>query len=129
MRIRTESLLLSSDTDISTLPAPRIPFPATTVTDYGMTSYTGDMKTAISIPDGDFERFERVAARHGMNRSEFFRRAGRRLADELEGEAELTALANSVIERVGEPSSDSPFLPESQRIILEGTERLKDAEW
>ncbi|MFT4220732.1 MAG: type II toxin-antitoxin system PemK/MazF family toxin [Microbacterium sp.] len=33
------------------------------------------MKTAISMPDDDFHRFERVAARHGMNRSEFFRAA------------------------------------------------------
>lgn len=80
------------------------------------------MKTAISIPDRDFERFERVAARHGMNRSEFFRRAGRLLVDELEGEAELTALANSVIERVGQPSADSPFLTESERTMLQGTD-------
>lgn len=87
-----------------------------------MTGYTWGMKTAISIPDSDFERFERVAARHGMNRSEFFRRAGRLLVDELEGEAELTALANSVIERVGQPSADSPFLTESERTLLQGTD-------
>ncbi|MDQ2661454.1 MAG: CopG family transcriptional regulator [Actinomycetota bacterium] len=80
------------------------------------------MKTAISIPDGDFERFERVAARHGLNRSEFYRLAGRRLAEELEDEAELTALANSVISRVGQPSSGSPFLRESERTMLEGNE-------
>lgn len=80
------------------------------------------MKTAISIPDKDFEHFERVAARHSMNRSEFFRRAGRRLVDELEGEAELTALANSVIERVGQPSADNQFLHESERTVLESTE-------
>ena len=80
------------------------------------------MKTAISIPDGDFDRFERIAARHGMNRSEFYRIAGRRLADELEGAAELTALANAVIARVGQPSADSPFLRDSERIALEGSE-------
>lgn len=80
------------------------------------------MKTAISIPNDDFERFERIAARHGMNRSEFFRRAGRKLADELEGEAELTALADAVIARVGQPSADSPMLRESERIISEGTD-------
>lgn len=80
------------------------------------------MKTAISIPDGDFERFERIAARHGMNRSEFYRRAGRKLADELEGEAELTALADAVIARVGQPSADSATLQESERIISEGTD-------
>jgi metal-responsive CopG/Arc/MetJ family transcriptional regulator len=80
------------------------------------------MKTAISVPQGDFERFERVAARHGMNRSEFFRLAGQRLADELEGEAELTALANAVIARVGQPSGDGEFLHESERAIRDGTE-------
>jgi len=84
--------------------------------------YSIAMKTAISIPDGDFDRFERIAARHGMNRSEFYRIAGRRLADELEGAAELTALANAVIARVGQPSADSPFLRESERIALEGSE-------
>ena len=88
----------------------------------GITGYTLVMKTAISIPNGDFERFERVAARHGMNRSEFYRLAGSRLAEELEGEAELTALANSVIARVGQPSADSPFLTESERTVLEGTD-------
>lgn len=80
------------------------------------------MKTAISIPDRDFEHFERVAERHGMNRSEFFRRAGRRLVEELEDESELTALANSVIARFGQPAADSLFLHESQRTILEGTD-------
>ncbi|TFD54435.1 CopG family transcriptional regulator [Cryobacterium frigoriphilum] len=80
------------------------------------------MKTAISIPDGDFERFDRLAARHGMNRSEFYRLAGHRLAEELEGKAELTALANAVIARVGQPAADSPFLPEAERIVREGTQ-------
>ena len=79
------------------------------------------MKTAISIPNSDFERFERVAARHGMNRSEFYRLAGSRLAEELEGEAELTALANSFISRVGQPSADRPFPVESERPLREGT--------
>lgn len=80
------------------------------------------MKTAISVPDGEFDRFERVAARHGMNRSEFFRLAGRRLADELEGESELTAVANAVMSRVGQPSGDGTFLRESERVLREGTE-------
>lgn len=79
------------------------------------------MKTAISVPDSDFERFERVAARHGMNRSEFYQLAGRKLADELEGEAELTALANAAIARTGQPA-DELFLAESQRLFVEGTD-------
>lgn len=80
------------------------------------------MKTAISMPDADFERFERVAARHGMNRSEFYRLAGQHFADELEGEAELTALANAVIARTGQPSGDRLFLRESERTVADGSE-------
>lgn len=80
------------------------------------------MKTAISLPDGDFERFERIAARHGMNRSEFYRLAGQRLADELEGEAELTALANAVLRRTGQPSDDHLFLRESERNMRDGVD-------
>ncbi|MCS5497322.1 CopG family transcriptional regulator [Cnuibacter physcomitrellae] len=80
------------------------------------------MKTAISVPDGDFERFERVAMRHGMNRSEFYRLAGQKLADELEGESELTALADAVIARAGQPAGDGEFLRESQRVVSEGSD-------
>lgn len=80
------------------------------------------MKTAISVPDGDFERFERIAARHGMNRSEFFRLAGQRFANELEGESELTAIANAVIARVGQPSGDDMFLRESEHTKRDGVE-------
>jgi metal-responsive CopG/Arc/MetJ family transcriptional regulator len=80
------------------------------------------MRTAISLPDGDFERFERVAARNGMNRSEFYRRAADRLARELEGEAELTVLANAVIARAGQPSGDGAFLRETERHVLGGSE-------
>ncbi|WP_062464161.1 CopG family transcriptional regulator [Demequina soli] len=79
------------------------------------------MKTAISLPDGDFERFERVAARHGMSRSEFYRVAAGRLADALEGGSELTAMANSVLEREGLRAFETPLLDESERIIREGS--------
>lgn len=75
------------------------------------------MKTAISLPDGDFERFEKIAARHGMSRSEFYRVAGERLADELEGASELTALANAAIARAGQPAGDGLFLRETQRTM------------
>jgi len=76
------------------------------------------MKTAISIPDGDFARFERVAARHGMNRSEFYAAAARRFADELEGGSDLTDQANEVLAKAGQPA-DELFLHESERIIGE----------
>jgi metal-responsive CopG/Arc/MetJ family transcriptional regulator len=87
-----------------------------------MTGYTLSMKTAISVPDNDFERFERVAARNGMNRSEFFRLAGQRLADELEGSSELTVIGNAILARAGQPSGDELFLRESERVQRESAE-------
>lgn len=86
------------------------------------------MKTAISVPDGDFERFERVAARHGLNRSEFYRRAAQKLADELDGASELTALAEAVIERAGQPAGDGLFLGESARVMSAGADS-PGADW
>ena len=80
------------------------------------------MKTAISIPDEDFARFERIAASHGFNRSEFYRLAGRRFADELAGESELTARANAAIEAAGQPAGDGLFLEESHRVIQSGSD-------
>jgi metal-responsive CopG/Arc/MetJ family transcriptional regulator len=80
------------------------------------------MRTAISLPDGDFARFERVAARNGMNRSEFYRRAADKLARELEGESDLTDLANAVIARVGQPAADGAFLRASEDTVLRGSE-------
>jgi len=88
----------------------------------GITSYTRGVKTAISIPDDDLARLDRVAAQHGMNRSEFFRRAGRRLADELEGGSQLTGLADAAIAAAGQPTEGGPFLAESQRIHAPGDE-------
>lgn len=87
-----------------------------------MTGYTWIMKTAISVPDGDFERFERIAGKHGMNRSEFYRLGAQRLADELEGGSELTAIADAVLARTGQPSGDGAFLRESERLIREKSE-------
>ncbi|HEU0257227.1 MAG TPA: CopG family transcriptional regulator [Microbacteriaceae bacterium] len=80
------------------------------------------MKTAISLSDHDFERFERVASQHGMNRSEFYRAAARRLADELEGASELTAAANAALKSAGQPSGDGLFLRESERLLRENVE-------
>lgn len=74
------------------------------------------MKTAISVPNGEFNRYERVAARHGMNRSEFYSRAARRYADELEGGSDLTIRANEALAAAGQPT-DELFLRESERLI------------
>ncbi|UJP10063.1 CopG family transcriptional regulator [Microbacterium sp. KUDC0406] len=79
------------------------------------------MKTAISVPDPDFERFERVAEQHGMNRSEFYRRAGERFADALEGGSELTRIADSVLARAAHSDEDL-FVRENERIQREGAD-------
>lgn len=84
-----------------------------------MTGFTSEMKTAISIPDDDFARFDRVAARHGMNRSEFFQIAGRRLADELEGSSHLTRIANEILAHVEEGSDEQLFVRENERRLRE----------
>ncbi len=42
--------------------------------------------------------------------------------DELEREFELTAVANAVIARVGQPSGDNTFLHETERTVRDGTE-------
>ncbi len=45
------------------------------------------MKTAISVPDGTYERVSRRAQELGMSRSELFSRAAVRYLDELDGES------------------------------------------
>lgn len=57
------------------------------------------MKTAISVPDGVFERAEQVAHRHGLNRSQFYANAAARYADELEAD-DLTATIDEVVDLV-----------------------------
>lgn len=85
----------------------------------GITGYTSGMKTAISLPDDEFERFERVAERHGLTRSAFYRAAGLRYADQLEGASDLTRIANDVL--AAATAIDPEFQRESERIIREGS--------
>ena len=80
------------------------------------------MKTAISVPDGDFARFERGAARHGMNRSEFFQLAGRRLADELEGSSDLTRIANQILAQADTDAEDELFVRGNEQRLRESTD-------
>jgi len=67
------------------------------------------MKTAISLPDHTAERFDRIAQKHGMTRSEFYRRAAEHYADQLVG-ADLTAQIDAAIEAVGQPGEESAEL-------------------
>lgn len=70
-------------------------------------SYTGQVKTAISVPDQVFHRVERHAQRLGMSRSEFFSRAAARWADELDDD-DLTAAIDAAVTAAG-PDVDAEF--------------------
>ncbi|GAB3760845.1 ribbon-helix-helix protein, CopG family [Microlunatus parietis] len=67
------------------------------------------MKTAISLPDQAAARFDRIARRHGMTRSEFYRRAAEQYAEDL-ADAELTAQIDDAIDAVGQPGDESADL-------------------
>lgn len=64
------------------------------------------MKTAISLPDSAAERFDHVAQVHGMTRSEFYRRAAERYAQEL-ADADLTAQIDDAINALGQPGDET----------------------
>lgn len=63
------------------------------------------MKTAISLPDEAAVRFDRIAQRHGMTRSEFYRRAAEHYAHEL-ADADLTKQIDEAIDTVGQPGEE-----------------------
>lgn len=64
------------------------------------------MKTAISLPDHAAERFDHIAQKHGMTRSEFYRRAAEFYAIELT-DADLTAQIDAAIDAGGQPGDDT----------------------
>ncbi|MFP3712579.1 ribbon-helix-helix protein, CopG family [Puerhibacterium sp. TATVAM-FAB25] len=80
------------------------------------------MRTTISVPATELERVDRLAAQHGMSRSQFYLRAARRFADHLERNDALTAQANPAIERAGQPS-EGLFLRASEDVISGGIGR------
>jgi metal-responsive CopG/Arc/MetJ family transcriptional regulator len=61
------------------------------------------MKTAISVPDALARRIDESARRHGMTRSEFYRRAAEAYAAELD-EDSTTRQINAAIAAAGQPS-------------------------
>jgi len=84
------------------------------------------MKTAISIPDAEFERASRHARRLGMSRSEFFTRAAARWADELEG-GELTEAINAALDQIGPHDENAEFLREAARRTFARVDDDEDA--
>lgn len=81
------------------------------------------MKTAISVPDETFERVERAARRHGMNRSQFYAAAAERYVAELDS-ADLTAAVDAVVETANSDTS-AGFAVAAGGVLLAGT----DDEW
>lgn len=80
------------------------------------------MKTAISLPDHAAERFDRVAQRHGMTRSEFYRRAAEQYADKL-SDVDLTAQIDDAIDSVGQPGAESAELRRNSNARLTGEDQ------
>lgn len=78
------------------------------------------MKTAISLPDHAAEHFDRVARRHGMTRSEFYRRAAEQYADKL-ADADLTVQIDDAIDEVGQPGEESTELRRTANVRLVDT--------
>ena len=74
------------------------------------------MKTAISVPDDTFERVERVAKRHGINRSQFYSQAAERYASELEAN-DLKDAINAAVD-VAYPDVSVEFAVEAGRRLL-----------
>lgn len=75
------------------------------------------MKTAISLPDHAAQRFDRIAQKHGMTRSEFYRRAAERYAHEL-ADADLTTQIDEAIDAVGQPGEESAELRRAANVRL-----------
>lgn len=75
------------------------------------------MKTAISVPDHTARRVDEMARRHGMTRSEFYRTAAERYADELEG-SDLTDRIDAAIAVAGQPGSDTEIFRRAAADLL-----------
>lgn len=67
------------------------------------------MKTAISLPDHAAKRFDHLAQKHGMTRSEFYRRAAEHYAHMLADE-DLTRQIDAAIDAIGQPGDETTGL-------------------
>ncbi len=80
------------------------------------------MKTAISIPDDEFRKAEKLAARLGMSRSELYRSALAEFMSKHSEEA-VTERLNELYKDKGEESSVSEILLKMQ------AESIPEEEW
>lgn len=80
-------------------------------------SYTGSVKTAISLPDETFDRVSRAAAQLGISRSEFFATAARRYLDQLDAQS-LTSEIDGALDRIdGTDESASDAVSVGHRVL------------
>jgi metal-responsive CopG/Arc/MetJ family transcriptional regulator len=66
--------------------------------------YTGDMKTAISLPDDTYQQATRQAQELGISRSEFFARAARSYLDQIASRS-LTQQINEALRTADDDSN------------------------
>jgi metal-responsive CopG/Arc/MetJ family transcriptional regulator len=83
--------------------------------------YTRVMKTAISLPDGTFDRATRRAKELGMSRSEFFARAADSYLDELDSKS-LTVQVDAALELIGETEGSTEAAVTIGRRVLGDTD-------
>lgn len=76
------------------------------------------MKTAISMPDGTFERASRRAGDLGMSRSEFFALAAQHYLDELDAQS-LTGQIDSALEHLDASDESSADAVTAGRRVLD----------
>ena len=80
------------------------------------------MKTAISVPDGTFERASKRAKDLGMSRSEFFSRAAARYLDELDGES-VTRQVDLVVDALaGEDGSAADAVSGGHQLLTDAAD-------
>jgi hypothetical protein len=80
--------------------------------------YTGDVKTAISLPDATFERATEKSKELGISRSEFFARAAEVYLDQLAGHS-LTRQIDEALETAGTDESRPVAVSAGRRRLAE----------
>jgi metal-responsive CopG/Arc/MetJ family transcriptional regulator len=79
------------------------------------------MKTAISLPEDVLARLDEAARRAGLSRSEFFRNAGLRYAEDLAA-VDVTARIDAYVEATGDDGSDAAWARLSHRSLAAATQ-------
>jgi hypothetical protein len=84
--------------------------------------YTGEVKTAISVPDDTYERASKRARELGMSRSEFFSRAATRYLDELDSES-VTHQIDQAVSALGDTDdSANDAVNVGRRLLANGSD-------